>query len=220
VKRLRRRQDITVKRAMMFLMTIIFATVISVVFSVSAFLQVYGIKAQQKKSAEMYKTYISQQLEGIKDDVEKLKTIVGPGGIVERYLTKMNYLENMLQDFQRVITEMQEERMSGYFQIFITGKDEVWVGVKRSTKDSVYVFSKNLKPGLAPYKFYFFKTPVIKTDYMIPISPDCVIESASPDKTVLLLYNQGVSKAVTMKTKKVEGLAKTYGLYIPKGGGS
>ncbi|MDK2864391.1 MAG: hypothetical protein PWP37_583 [Thermotogota bacterium] len=203
------------KRAIVFLLVIIFATVLSMFFSVAAFLKVTGIQLEMRNELAAQNNRLTERIEAVQGDVEKLKTLIGPGGSVEKLLTKTNYVEKILQDVEQVLTEMQSDEMVGYFQIFISGKDRVWIGIKESAESSRYIFSKELKPGLAPYRFYFFKRPTVETRYAMVVSPDCVIETGNPSKTVLLIYNQGVSKAVTMDDFKINGLAKKYDLYIP-----
>lgn len=203
------------RRAIIFLLAIVFVTALSIVFSVAAFLKVTTVQLELRNELAAQSDRLSERIEALQGDVERLKVLLGPGGSVEKLLTKTNYVEKMLQDVERVLTEMQSEEMVGYFQIFISGKDRVWIGVKEGAESSRYLFSKELKPGLAPYRFYFFKRPTVETQYAFVVSPDCVIESGDPSRTVLLIYNQGVSKAVTMSDFKINGLAKTFNLYIP-----
>jgi hypothetical protein len=100
--------------------------------------------------------------------------------------------------------------------VFVIGNESSWFTVKKG--DQTY-FSRELRPGLSKYKFYYFKEPRIKTDYDIIVSNDSDIVIGKPGRVYLLFFGVGSSfhptKVVYIDTMKVENLRKTFSLYIP-----
>ena len=106
---------------------------------------------------------VTQKINEIEKEVNTLQGYYDPNGIVEKFIVSKSFLEKNLNDLDKILTHLDEPSNAGYIQIYIIGHNEVWVSFKNP--EGKYVFQGNLKPGLNPYKFYFFKNPSIETQY-------------------------------------------------------
>ena len=131
-----------------------------------------------------------------------------------RYEELTTYAKDLLE---KVVEEIFDDPTTGYLRLFVVGNESVWVTIKKG--NSTY-FSKELKPGLAPYKLYYFKEPNIQTQYSMQIPSDSTIVIGKPGYVYFLVYGVGTSKhptkVVQWKESRIDNLAKDFSLYIPK----
>lgn len=171
---------------------------------------------QRKENEKMIAT-LAQKIEALSGRISKIEELLKPGSGFEKVITSANYLSNLSLDLERVLEELVDDPTTGYIRLFVIGQENVWVTFKRG--DQTY-FSRELKPGLAPYKFYYFKEPAIQTQYSIKIPRDCSIVIGKPGMVYFLVYGVGTkkhpTKVVIWKEAKVQNLEKDFSLYIPK----
>jgi hypothetical protein len=171
----------------------------------------------QKKQSERNLLALSQKIDTLSNRVSKLEELLKAGTGIERIITSANYLSNLSVDLERIIEELTDDPTTGYIRLFVIGQDNVWVTFRKGNE--VY-FSRELKPGLAPYKFYYFKEPSIQTQYSIKVPRDCSIVLGKPGVVYFLVYGVGTSKhptkVVIWKDSRVENLERDFSLYIPK----
>ncbi len=172
------------------------------------------------KVKEEYKLGIrnlENKLKALEDKVSKLESLYGQGGVFEKFIASANFLSNTSVDLERIIESIYDDPTTGYIQLFVMGQDNVWVTFQKG--QTIY-FSRELKPGLAPYKFYYFKEPSIKTQYSVIIPRDCSIVIGKPGMVVFLVYGVGTkqhpTKVVTWRDSRVNNIETDFTLYIPK----
>lgn len=149
-------------------------------------------------------------------EVESTKELLGGNGIVENYLILKNYYENTSLDIARYVSELQKDKDKPYFRFFITGTENVWIGIKDNVDDGSYKFQKTYKPGMSEEKFYYFKKPDVETEYDIFISPESYIKAGIPENVYLMFTAFGSGKLVKVpEEESIKNLKKEYNLYIP-----
>ncbi|MCS7175314.1 hypothetical protein [Pseudothermotoga sp.] len=171
----------------------------------------------QKKNNEKLIISLTQKIDSLANRVLKLEELLKPGTGIEKLITSANYLSSMSTDLERILEELTDDPTTGYIRLFVIGQENVWVTFRKGNE--VY-FSRELKPGLAPYRFYYFKEPTIQTQYSVKVPRDCSITIGKPGTVYFLIYGVGTTKhptkVVIWKDAKVENLEKDFSLYIPK----
>ncbi|WP_228288190.1 hypothetical protein [Thermosipho ferrireducens] len=149
-------------------------------------------------------------------DLKDLKVKLGPNSLIDKYILSTNYLRNLGVDLEYVLSNLEDTPDTGYFMLFVIGDEPSWVTIKKG--DTTY-FSREIKPGLSKYKFYYFKEPRIKTDYDIKISADSDIVVGKPGKVYMLVFGVGVkyhpTKVVFINEYKITNIRKKFNLYVP-----
>ena len=149
-------------------------------------------------------------------EVESTKELLGGNGIVENYLILKNYYENTSNDISRYVSELQTSKDKPYFQFFITGTENVWIGIKDNVDDGSYKFQKTFRPGKSDEKFYYYKKPDVETEYDIFISPESYIKAGVPENVYLMFTAFGSGKLVRMPEEtSIINLKEEYNLYTP-----
>ncbi|WP_241240642.1 hypothetical protein [Thermotoga sp. Ku-13t] len=170
----------------------------------------------QKKQNERTIVDLQRRIDALSTRVSKLEDLLKSSNI-EKLITSANYLANFSTDLERIIEELVDDPTTGYIRLFVIGQENVWVTFRKGNE--IY-FSKELKPGLAPYKFYYFKEPSIQTQYSIKIPRDCSIVIGKPGMVFFLVYGVGTTrhptKVIIWKDARVDNLEKDFSLYIPK----
>ncbi|MEN3008075.1 MAG: hypothetical protein ABDH53_03310 [Pseudothermotoga sp.] len=171
----------------------------------------------QKKNNEKLIISLTQKIDSLANRVLKLEELLKPGTGIEKLITSANYLSSMSTDLERILEELTDDPTTGYIRLFVIGQENVWITFRKGNE--VY-FSRELKPGLAPYRFYYFKEPTIQTQYSVKVPRDCSITIGKPGTVYFLIYGVGTTKhptkVVIWKDAKVENLEKDFSLYIPK----
>ncbi|MBO8161728.1 MAG: hypothetical protein H0Z24_08850 [Thermosipho sp. (in: Bacteria)] len=196
----------------LFLFSIILIFVIAVVLSIGNFLRYRNLLDEYNS----LKNYVNEKLSGYESKLSGLETRLGPNSLFDKYILSVNYMKNFGVDLEYIMSNLEDEPGTGYFMIFVVGEETSWVTVKKGNKT---YFSRELKPGLSKYKFYYFKKPRIETDYDIVIPDDSDIVVGKPGKVYLLIFGVGSSyhptKIVIINELKVTNLRKTFSLYVP-----
>ncbi|MEJ5228660.1 MAG: hypothetical protein WHT65_01540 [Pseudothermotoga sp.] len=191
----------------------IVALVCGSVLSIFSF--VYYVK--QRKQQDVVVASLEKKINTLNDRISKLETSFGPNSVLDKYISAANFLSNTSTDLERIVEELYDDPTTGYLRLFVMGQENVWVTFRKG--ETVY-FSKELKPGLAPYKFYYFKTPPIQTQYSLQVPKDCSIVIGKPGMVCFLIYGVGTkqhpTKVVTWKDARVSNLESDFSLYIPK----
>ncbi|MGJ8455236.1 hypothetical protein ACSFC1_08030 [Pseudothermotoga sp. U03pept] len=191
----------------------IVALVCGSVLSIFSF--VYYLK--QKKQQDAVVSSLEKKINMLNDRISKLESSFGPNSVFDKYISAANFLSNTSTDLERIVEELYDDPTTGYLRLFVMGQESVWVTFRKG--DTVY-FSRELKPGLAPYKFYYFKTPPIQTQYSLQVPRDCTIVIGKPGMVSFLIYGVGTkqhpTKVITWKDARVNNLESDFSLYIPK----
>jgi hypothetical protein len=169
------------------------------------------IKSFQSKTNERVNNFTSK----FESNIAKIMDLITPGGVLEEYVVAKSFIENLEEDLALVLTEAQQTDDRPYFRFFITGKDQIWIGLKNSENDSSYFFQKNFSPGLSKEKFFYFKEPLVETQYTMKVNSDSYIRTANPDSVYLIFFGFDSGKLVRMPSTTVENLSKEFNLYIP-----
>ncbi len=171
----------------------------------------------QKKNNEKMIASLTQRIDSLTNRLSKLEELLKPGSGIEKLIASANYLSNLSVDLERILEELTDDPTTGYIRLFVIGQENVWVTFRKGNE--VY-FSRELKPGLAPYKFYYFKEPSIQTQYSVKIPRDCSITIGKPGTVYFLVYGVGTTrhptKVVIWKDARVENLERDFSLYIPR----
>lgn len=183
--------------------------------ALSAFSFLYYVR--QRKNQEALFDSLNKKISALSERISRLENSLGPNSTIDKYISAANFLSNTATDLERIIEEIYDDPTTGYIRIFVMGQENVWVTFRKG--DTVY-FSRELKPGLAPYKFYYFKGPSIQTQYAVQIPKDCTIVLGKPGMVCFLVYGVGTkqhpTKIVTWKDARVNNLETDFSLYIPK----
>ncbi|MGB9614973.1 MAG: hypothetical protein ACP5KD_05155 [Fervidobacterium sp.] len=186
--------------------------IVSLVLSIGNFIRYREIL---QKYEEM-KKYIDKKVSEVNEQLDQTKTLIGPNSVIDKYISAATQLRDFGYDFEKILSNIYDDPTTGYFMIFVAGNESVWVNIK--DKDQNY-FSGELKPGLANYKFFYFKEPRIKTNYDIIITPEVTINVGKTGRVYLLFYGVGVkfhpTKIVQLTDVRYENIAEKFSLYIP-----
>lgn len=208
VTKKRKTRDISSFFGILFFVVVI----VSVVLSIGNFIRYREILA---KYDEM-KKYVDSKLSEVNSELENMKDLVGPNSLVDKYISAVNYLKEFGYDFEKILANVSDDPTTGYFMIFVAGNESSWVTIK--DKENTY-FSKELKPGLSNYRFFYFKEPRIRTNYDIIVPPEATIVAGKAGKVYLLFFGVGMSfhptKVVQLTENTYENFASKFSLYIP-----
>ncbi len=187
--------------------------IISVVLSVSNFIR---YKELLNKYNEI-KKYVDNKVLNLSQEVQNVKDIFGPNSLLDKYIASVNYLRDFGYDFEKILANLYDDPTTGYFRVFVAGNQSSWFTIKEG--DNV-VFSKEFRPGLSEYRFFYFKEPRIKTNYDIMIKRDATIIVGKAGSVYLLFFGVGTSfhptKVVHVTETTVPNFAEKYSLYIPR----
>ncbi|GAB6189421.1 hypothetical protein JCM30566_11600 [Marinitoga arctica] len=191
----------------------ILLSIISIIMSIGSEIRLSKFQNYMESLFNKQNAKVNDSISNLSVKFEELNKYFEPNGIVEKFINYKSNLEKHLDDLEKLLTLAQEDQNVGYFQLYIIGSREVWIGIK-DEKDK-YIFQGMLKPGLSPYKFYFFKDPSIKTSYTINIPYNAKIQTANPDNIFFLIQEPGQRRMKKMPAAKLENISKDLNLYIP-----
>lgn len=208
VTKKRKTRDISSFFSILFFVVVI----VSVILSIGNFIRYREILA---KYDEM-KKYVDSKVSEVNSELENMKDLVGPNSLVDKYISAVNYLKEFGYDFEKILANVSDDPTTGYFMIFVAGNESSWITIK--DKENTY-FSKELKPGLSNYRFFYFKEPRIRTNYDIIVPPEATIVAGKAGKVYLLFFGVGMSfhptKVVQLTENTYENFASKFSLYIP-----
>ncbi len=187
--------------------------VISIVLSISNFIRYKQLLGQYNEM----KKYVDNKVKSLSEEVSNVKDIFGPNSLLDKYIASVNYLRDFGYDFEKILANLYDDPTTGYFRIFVAGNQSSWFTIKEG--DNV-AFSKELRPGLSEYRFFYFKEPRIKTNYDIIVKRDATIIVGKAGSVYLLFFGVGTSfhptKVVQVTETTVPNFAEKYSLYIPR----
>ncbi len=207
-----------IRRGGTFVLFLISVAILSLIFSGYSLFTLRTLKDELARTQNVLNRKIEEKTSRMQDDIENLKRLLGPKGVMDRYISAANVLMNYSVDLEKIITEIQNDRGTGYFRIFISGPKRVWVGLRSGGK---YVVQKEFTPGLSDEKFYFFKSPSVKTKYTISIPKNISLITGDPQRTYILLNYLGSYKVIRVGDlvkggmRRVDNLLGKIGLRIP-----
>ncbi|QAV34148.1 hypothetical protein CBS1_03970 [Fervidobacterium changbaicum] len=186
--------------------------VVSVILSVGNFIRY----TQILKKYDELKSYVDAKVTEMKSENERIKELLAPNSLVDKYIAAANYLREFGYDFEKVLVSINDDPTTGYFMVFVTGNESSWFSIKDSQKT---YFSGELKPGLSNYRFFYFKEPRIKTNYDIIVPPNATITVGKAGKVYLLVFGVGLrfhpTKVVQLTETTYVNFAEKFSLYIP-----
>lgn len=201
--------------AIAFGLTLIIAAILSFVFGMVAITKSAKVQKEFNNLKASIDRRLSETTAELTARVDSVSDMVSGGGLLEQYIVAKNYLENAATDLDEIITELQNTKDRPYFRIFITGNEEMWIGVKKHVNDEAYGYQKVFRPGLSTEKFYYFKDPLVQTAYTIRVGTDATIRAAAPESVYLIFYGFSSGKMVNLTEVETLNIAKTFNLYIP-----
>ncbi len=204
-----------VQIALVIGLTLIIMSVVAFVFSLAA-IQRSAEVARRFASLEnrMLRSFQETTSE-LTSQVESLRSLLVAGGILEQHIVAREFLQNAQRDLDIILTELQDSSDRPYFRVFVTGNRDVWIGFKRRAADGTYTFQKNFSPGLSDEKFFYFKEPLVETNYTIMLSREAYIRTASPENVYLIFSGFDSGKLVVMPSVEVSNIGQRFNLYIP-----
>jgi len=192
---------------------LIIISILAISFSIATEIRFLNFRKSMESSMNRLSNNINTKFESVNNDIAKIDNYFVPGGIVEKYIVANSFLKNQMDDLENILTYYQDADNSGYIQIFVTGSKDVWCAFKN--EDDKYIFQGNLKPGLNPYKFYFFKSPSIETKYTYQTTYNASFQSGDTSKIYFLIHEPGQSKIRKHPDSAVKNLKDDFNLYIP-----
>lgn len=185
-------------------------------FFVLSVFNFFFLKKLDARVSELERT-LQSKLNGYEDRLKTLEELLKPNSIVSRYITAYEYFEKSRIDFEKIFSEIEDDPTTGYIRIFVVGNDPVWITIKNGEK---IIFSRDIKPGLSPYRFFYYKEPKIATDYDIVIPRNATLIVGVPNRVFLLVFGVGTShhptKIVQVTQTRLENIARDLNLYIPR----
>jgi len=149
--------------------------------------------------------------------MKMIEELLAPNSILSHYITAHEYFKKATVDLEKIFSELDDDPTTGYIRVFIVGNDPVWVTIR---KGDTVIFSRDLKPGLSPYRFFYYKEPKVKTSYDITIPRDASLVVGVPNRVFLLVFGVGTShhptKIVQVTQSRIENIARDLNLYIPR----
>ncbi|AAD35620.1 hypothetical protein THMA_0548 [Thermotoga maritima MSB8] len=196
-----------------FASLIVIAILLFFVLSVFNF---YFLKKLEARMDEVEKQF-QTTLESYEERLKILEELLKPNSIISRYITAYEYFEKASVDFERIFSEIEDDPTTGYMRIFVIGNDPVWITVKDGNE---VLFSRDVKPGLSPYRFFYYKKPKISTEYDIVIPRDATLIVGIPNRVFLLVFGVGTTyhptKIVQVQQTRIDNIERDLKLYIPK----
>lgn len=201
--------------ALVFGLTLIAASIFSFIFGTVALTKSASVQRELATLKTSIDGKISESTSDLTARVDSVSDMVSGGGLLEQYISAGNYLKNSTTDLDAIITELQSTADRPYFRIFVAGTQETWIGFKKHVNDEVYAYQKAFKPGLSTEKFYYFKDPLVQTNYTVRIGSDASIRTATPEAVYLIFTAFNSGKLVNLSEVETKDLAKSFNLYIP-----
>ncbi|MCD6550857.1 hypothetical protein [Thermotoga sp.] len=196
-----------------FASLIVVAILLFFVLSVFNF---FFLKKLDARVSELERKFQSR-FNSYENRLKTLEELLKPNSIISRYITAYEYFEKSSVDFERIFSEIEDDPTTGYIRIFVVGNDPVWITIKDGEK---IIFSRDVKPGLSPYRFFYYKEPKIATEYDIIIPRDATLIVGIPKRVFLLVFGVGTShhptKIVQVTQTRLENIAEDLNLYIPR----
>jgi len=197
-----------------FGLLIFVGALISLIFSSYNLLILDSFKNELARTQNVLTSKIDNLNSKLDEKLKDIERFLGPQGIIDRYIVASNILMNEKSDIAKILTEIQKDEKTGYFRVFISGPNKVWVGIK-APGSQTYIYQKEFSPGLSDEKFYFFKKPLVETVFTVQIPKEISIRTGDPIRTYLLLNYLGSYKVVKIDKRNIDYLFKYIGLRIP-----
>lgn len=197
-----------------FGLLIFVAVLISLIFSSYNLLVLDSLKDELARTQNVLTNKINNLNSKIDESIKDVERFLGPQGIIDKYIVASKIILNEKNDIAKILTEIQSDEKTGYFRIFISGHEKVWVGIK-SPSSQTYVYQKEFPPGLSDEKFYFFKEPQVETNFTIKIPKEISIKTGDPIRTYVLLNYLGSYKVVPINQRNIDYFFKSINLKIP-----
>ncbi|PNR95956.1 hypothetical protein [Petrotoga sp. 9PWA.NaAc.5.4] len=198
---------------MKFKITLLVVSLVAIVLAITNEIRFIELKKDLQSQFNRLNTSLNQKLSETDKKLFEIESYFNPNGIVEKFIVANNFLEKNMSDLDKIITNLDEPADAGYIQIYIIGHNDVWTAFRNS--DGKYVFQGNLKPGLNPYKFYFFKTPKVETQYTYQIPSNASFKSGVPENTYFLIKEPGQYRLLKHPNKDITNIMVDLNLYIP-----
>ena len=198
---------------MKFKITIFVVSLVAIVLSIATEIRVIELRKDLQSQFNRLNSTVNEKLEAQEKEISNLNKYFEPDGVVEKFIVSNNFLEKNLNDLDKIITNLDEPSDAGYIQIYIIGSSDVWVAFRNP--EGRYIFQGNLKPGLNPYKFYFFKEPSIETQYTYTLPFNASFRSGVPENTFFLIKEPGQYRLIKHPDKDISNIMEDLNLYIP-----
>lgn len=198
---------------MKFKIFLVFLCFISIFFSIATEIRMIKFKNVNEISINRLSNRTAEQINDLNISLSKIESYFEPGGIVERYIIANDFLEKNMRDIDLIITSLQKTSTEGYIQLYVIGHEEVWVSFRNA--EGFYIFQGNLKPGLNPQRFYFFKTPTIDTRYTYEVQYNSRFTSGDRSRVFFLIQETGQSRLIAHPNKSIDHIKTDLNLYIP-----
>ncbi len=159
------------------------------------------VKSTSKEVSKLNKIIdesVNTRLSNMENEISTMKTALNPGGIVDLYINAYHFLSNSQVDLEKIVTLVQSKSGKTFFSFYITGKDNVWIGVSKNER---YIFQSEENPGLSPQRFYINTSPDVSTSYTFTVNTSTIVMSGSPNNTYILLYDGQGAKLVRMTSR-------------------
>src|SRR6056297_3297085 len=190
--------------------------IISVFFSVAAFLKMYQTqKAMQLRLDAMSLKYNNWYQE-IKERTDETYEMLKPNGWLNQAVLSAALIEDYIVGVDDIINIAQESDFSdvAFCRVFISGNSPVWISVEGNSKT---LFGKNISPGLSDEQFYYYKEPKVTIEgKTIVIPKNFKITSGNYDNTYLLFFNFGTTKLVKMNARSINNVPSAFNIWLPK----
>ncbi len=190
---------------------------ISLFFSFFSFYKIFDMSESTRKRLDLMSEKYNGNYSELKKQIEENKKLLEPDGIIDKFITAANLVEDYSVGIDQIIDTAQSASFKnvGFMKIFISGSEPVWVSIKGS--DGKTYFAENVNPGLSKQSFYYYKSPSIQIeDIDYSISSNFEITSGNFDRTYLMFFNFGSTKLVKMDKQKIANPAKVYDIWLPK----
>ncbi len=159
------------------------------------------VKSTSRDVEKLNKTInesVNTKLSNMENKISTMRSALKPGGIVDLYINAYHFLSNSQVDLEKIVTLAQSKTGKTFFSFYITGKDNVWIGVSKNER---YIFQSEENPGLSSQMFYVNSSPNISTSYTFTVNTSTILMSGSPRSTYILLYDGQSAKLVHMTSR-------------------
>lgn len=198
---------------MKFKVTVLVISLVAIALSIATEIKLIEHRNNMQSQFNRLNSKIEDRITDIEKEVSVMNEYFEPNGIVEKFIVSNSFLEKHLKDLDLIITNLDNPSDAGYMQIYIIGSSDVWVAFRNS--EGRYVFQGNLKPGLNPYKFYFFKEPSIETQYTYIVPFNSSFKSGVPENVFFLIKEPGQYRLIKHPNKEISNIMIDLNLYIP-----
>ena len=143
---------------------------------------------------------INMKMSKIENEISSIDASLRPGGVIDLYINAYHYLSNSSIDLQKIVTLAQSDSGKTFFSFYVTGENEVWVGVLKNGK---YTFQSEITPGLSLQRFYINCKPSVSTSYTVTLNSSSIIMSGSPQNTYILLSTSNGARLMKMSARSL-----------------